>query len=87
MTEEAMLYVKDLDMFLEDTPPVLSVGKPCEETGYSHELKEGQTHFQDMATLYLANATTSCLSSFLVYQVMEPCQVQQMKTLQSSQRG
>ena len=37
-TEEATVYVKDLDMFvnvqvLEDTPAVLLLGKPCEENG------------------------------------------------------
>ena len=40
--EEATLYVKELDIFLtmkvlEDTPAVLSLGKLCDEHGYSYE--------------------------------------------------
>ena len=38
--EEATVYVKELDIFLtmkvlEDTPAVLSLGKLCDEHGYS----------------------------------------------------
>ena len=45
--EEATVYVKELDMFLtmkvlEDTPAVLSLGKLCDEHGYSHEWINGQ---------------------------------------------
>ena len=40
--EEATVYVKELDTFwtmkvLEDTPAVLSLGKLCDEHGYSYE--------------------------------------------------
>ena len=40
--EEATVYVKELDIFLtmkvlEDTPAVLSLGKLCDEHGYSYE--------------------------------------------------
>ena len=40
--EEAIVYVKELDIFLtmkvlEDTPAVLSLGKLCDEHGYSYE--------------------------------------------------
>ena len=40
--EEAIVYVKELDIFLtlkvlENTPAVLSLGKLCEENGYSYE--------------------------------------------------
>ena len=40
--EEAIVYVKELDIFLtmkvlENTPAVLSVGKFCDENGYFHE--------------------------------------------------
>ena len=40
--EETTVYVKDLDIFLtmkiiENTPAVLSLGKLCDENGYSHE--------------------------------------------------
>ena len=40
--EEAIVYVKELDMFLtmkvlENTPAVISLGKLCDENGYSYE--------------------------------------------------
>ena len=40
--EEANVYVKELDIFLtmkviENTPAVLSLGKLCDENGYSYE--------------------------------------------------
>ena len=45
--EEATDYVKELDIFLtmkvlEDTPAVLSLGKLCDEHGYSFEWIKGQ---------------------------------------------
>ena len=45
--EEAAVHVKELDMFLtvkilEDTPAVLSLGKLCEDLGYSYEWANGQ---------------------------------------------
>ena len=45
--EEATVYVKELDVFLtmkvlENTPAVLSLGKLCDENGYSHEWINGQ---------------------------------------------
>ena len=45
--EEATVYVKELDIFLtmkvlEDTPAVLSLGKLCDEHGYSCEWINGQ---------------------------------------------
>ena len=45
--EEAIVYVKELDMFLtmkvfENTPAVLSLGKFCDENGYSYEWINGQ---------------------------------------------
>ena len=48
--EEATVYVKELDVFLtmkvlENTPAVLSLGKLCDENGYSYEWINGQkTH-------------------------------------------
>ena len=41
--EEATVYVKELDLFvtvmlLEDTPAVLSLGKLCENHGYSYHI-------------------------------------------------
>ena len=45
--EEATVYVKVLDMFLtmkvlENTPAALSLGKLCDENGYSYEWINGQ---------------------------------------------
>ena len=45
--EEATVYVKELGKFLtmkvlEDTPAVLSLGKLCDEHGYSYEWTSGQ---------------------------------------------
>ena len=45
--EEATVYVKELDRFLtvknvKNTPAVLSLGKLCEDHGYSHEWTSGQ---------------------------------------------
>ena len=45
--EEAIVYVKELDIFLtmkvlENTPAVLSLGKLCDENGYSYEWTNGQ---------------------------------------------
>ena len=46
--EEATVYVKELDIFLTmkvlvDTPAVLSLGKLCDENGYSYAWINGQT--------------------------------------------
>ena len=45
--EKATVYVKELDIFLtmkvlENTPGVSSLGKLCDENGYSHEWINGQ---------------------------------------------
>ena len=45
--EEAIVYVKELDIFLtvkvlKNTPAVLSLGKLCDENGYSYEWINGQ---------------------------------------------
>ena len=45
--EEATVYFKELDIFLtmkvlEDTPAVLSLGKLCDDHGYSYEWINGQ---------------------------------------------
>ena len=45
--EEAIVYVKELDIFLnmkvlENTPSVLSLGKLCDENGHSYEWINGQ---------------------------------------------
>ena len=45
--DEATVYVKELEIFLtmkvlENTPAVLSLGKLCDENGYSYEWINGQ---------------------------------------------
>ena len=45
--EEATVYVKEVDILLalkvlENTPAVLSLGKLCDENGYSYEWINGQ---------------------------------------------
>ena len=45
--EEAIVYVKELETFLtfkvlENTPAVLSLGKLCDENGYSYGWMNGQ---------------------------------------------
>ena len=45
--EEAIVHVKELDIFLtmkvlENTPAVFSLGKLCDENGYSYEWINGQ---------------------------------------------
>ena len=45
--EEAIVYVKELDIFLtmkvlDNTPAVLSLGKLCDENGHSYEWINGQ---------------------------------------------
>ena len=45
--EEAIVHVKELDIFLtmkvlDNTPAVLSLGKLCDENGYSYEWINGQ---------------------------------------------
>ena len=45
--EEATVYVKELDLFvtvmlLEETPTVLSLGKLCEDHGYTYHWTSGQ---------------------------------------------
>ena len=45
--EEAIVYVKELDIFLtmkvlDNTPGVLSLGKLCDENGYNYEWINGQ---------------------------------------------
>ena len=65
MHEEAIVYVKELGIFLtmkvfENTPAVLSLGKLCDENGYSYEWVSLRTEFGSFAT-----QRTSFLSWFL----------------------
>ena len=72
--EEATVYVKELYIFLtmkvlENTPAVLSLGKLCDENGYSYEWINGQkTHLK---TGFGHSATRR--TSFLLW--FQACQV------------
>ena len=77
--EEATVYVKELEIFLtmkvlEDTPAVLSLGKLCDEHGYSHEWINGQKrHLIKKVFGYSATRRTSFRSWFLAcQQVLHP---------------
>ena len=74
--EEATVYVTELDIFLtmkvfEDTPAVLSLGKLCDEHGYSYEWINGQKPLK-LVFEYLAILKISYPSWFLVYQRVLP---------------
>ena len=69
--EEATVYVKELDIFLtmkvlENTPAIVSLGKLCDENGYSYEWINGQKPHLSLKTGFGYNATrrTSFLSWF-----------------------
>ena len=73
--EEATVYVKELGIFLtmkvlEDTLAVLSLGKLCDENGYSNEWINGQKHHISLKTGfgYKVTRRTSFRSWFLVCQ-------------------
>ena len=65
--EEAIVYVKELDIFLtmkvlENTPAVLSLGKLCDENGYSYEWINGQKpHLISLRTEFGLSATRRTL--------------------------
>ena len=78
--EEATVYVKELERFLtvkvlEDTPPVLSLGKLCDENGYScewingpkpHLIKNGiriQCNTENFVPIVVPGLSTSSSSS------------------------
>ena len=74
--EEAIVYVKELDIFLtmkvlENTPAVLSLGKLCDENGYSYEFSMVKNHIS-LRTEFGSFATrrTSFLSWSQAYQVL-----------------
>ena len=63
--EEATVYVKEMDIFLttkvlEDTPAVLSLGKLCDEHGYSYEWIE---NFVPIVVPGLSTSSSTSLSS------------------------
>ena len=82
-TEEATVYVKDLDMFAtvqlhEDTPAVFYLGTLRRKLGIHVSGKKVKTKSH--------HTITSCLSSFLVFQAKHILRVQlkiQLETLRS----
>ena len=89
-TEEATVYVKDLDMFVTNSSKTLRQYYLWENSAKKmgvHMTGNKVKHqiFLNMASVYLAHATTSCLSSFLFYEEMQPYQVQQMIPLETLQ--
>ena len=79
--EEATVYVKEFDIFLtmkvlEDTPAVLSLGKLCDEHGYSYEWINGQKphlikngirihcNTENFVPIVVSGLSTSSASSF-----------------------
>ena len=74
--EEATVYVKELEKFLtmkvlENTPAVLSLGKLCDENGYSYEWINGQkatSHFKrDSDTLQHGELRSYCGSRLVKF--------------------
>ena len=67
--EEATVYVKELDIFLtmkvlDDTPAVLSLGKLCDENGYSYEWINGQKpHTENLVPVVVPGLTSSSSGS------------------------
>ena len=66
--EEAIVYVKELDIFLtmkvlDNTPAVLSLGKLCDENGYSYEWINGQKPhlIKDGIRLFVTQSLTPVL--------------------------
>ena len=73
--EAATVYVKDVGIFLpvkllQDTAAVLSLGKFCEDHGYSYVWTSGQKKLISLKMVYGSNATrrTTCQSWSLGYQ-------------------
>ena len=79
--EEATVYVKEFDIFLtmtvlDNTPAVLSLGKLCDEHGYSYEwingqkphlIKDGiriQCNTENFVPIAVSGLSTSSSSSF-----------------------
>ena len=74
--EEAIVYVKELDIFLtmkvlDNTPAVLSLGKLCDENGYSYEWINGQKNHISLKTGFGSFAIRR--TSFLLW--FQACQV------------
>ena len=71
--EQATVFVRELDLFikvmlLENTVAVLSLGKPCEDHGYTHHWTSGQKHIScKMAGKSIATQQTMFLPLSLFY--------------------
>ena len=93
--EEATVYVKELDMFLtmkvlENTPAVLSLGKLCDENGYSYEWINGQKPhlIKKTGSGYNATRRTSFLSWFQAcHRVLPPVLILQLQWHLQDRRG
>ena len=101
--EEATMYVKEFDIFLtikvdENTPAVLSLGKLCDENGYSYEWINGQKPhlIKKMVFAYSVSRKISYQSWFLVYlqlpqaRLLQLLQVRKLiiqTTIQQSSQG
>ena len=77
--EEVTVHVKELDIFLtmkvlENAPAALSLGKLCDENGYSYEWINGEKNHISLKTGFGYNATrrTSFLSWFQACQRDRP---------------
>ena len=72
--KEATVYVKQLDLFvtvmlLQETPAVLSLGKLCEEHGYTYHWKSGQNpHLSENGKRIDCKCQTTYHLWFLEYQ-------------------
>ena len=93
--EEATMYVKELDIFLtmkvlENTPAVLSLGKLCDENGYSYEWINGRKPHLIKKTGFGYNAArrTSFLFWFQACQrVLPPVLILQLQWHLQDRRG
>ena len=87
--EQTTVYVREMDLFLttkvlEDTPAVLSLGKLCDEHGYSYEWINGQNCISlKMVFEYSVIRKVSYQSWFLVYQrvLLRACLLQRPRLL------
>ena len=84
--EEATVYVKEFDIFLtmrviENTPAVLSLGKLCDENGYSYEWINGQKpHLIKNGIRLFATRRTSFRSWFQAcHRVLPPVLILQLQ--------
>ena len=95
--EEAIVYVKELDIFLtmkvlENTPAVLSLGKLCDENGYSYEWINGQKpHLIKDGIRIICNTenyltVTSLQRQCLSWLMMDRCNLRKSKPTKSQKQ-